>query len=952
MMKGTAFLRSNTLAVGLAGLMVLTLVGCGGGGGSDSSKDTNDLYVLRFSVPNFAGIRLDEAVNWVFSEAILESSLNHDSIQIRTGSTGGEAPRGAFVKGIFLIDNDHPDLAKRGRRLVVDPGQLTDKEIEQAENFGRVDVIPESARYDDPDENGFNAVAPGNRRILYDRTFPEVAMFVPEVPTRVDLSDTGYQPSSTYTVVMSTFPALNTVRSIDGNPLLPRAGRIFTSTFTTVANSSAQPFQGGDYWFASPRGVNTDPATGDVIAEVFKDPQGNILYDETNASLAAGASFVIENDRAPFGRLNPPDVPNVGDPGEEPLGVDTSIAIRFSQPLSPTWVTTDNFLLNDISTPGEPQQPVSLFLTQSREGRVEVLMTPLSPNGLQIGKRYKAKVSILVRDLLGNPLDQNPQQPGLQDFQFEFRTSGLPSEPKDILESFESNSHEDQDNTTANWNARFPNQVGASPGDLVASFAPFAGNGSDGLFEPPLGELTILQTGTVNTPTVYNYTAVNIRLGAEVQGSGVLGLMIHSQGGVSIAGILRVDGLAGGTGLTGDGSDQTAAPGGPGGTAGAGGWDGGDGAMTTIGLVGNFDGISGFGPGSTTGGGNGGHTGDQESNSDPNAESVWREGGGGGGNGEKGGDADVSQVKLSQTPNNGGVGGSTYGPLVPPTVGGATAGFGGSGGGGGGGEDDGNSGGVGNGGPDAFDEGGGGGGGGGGGLQIAAYLGVSISGEVTALGGAGGSTFNASTGGLGQGAPGGGGSGGTIWLVCLGDMTISSNAIIKATGGTPGVGDGNGSESRKGGQGGDGYIRLWDVDGSVQIPVEDNVVPVDVDTVKKFTPAIVLDSVAYSDFYDQFISTPNYKAATVDQTVNGGEIDVFVQGSREDVNNPGNPVPPELDPERVFTTDWVPISDVNQIDNYQFLRFRVEFSVDPLQEFTDPLPTIHEIHIPVSTIPD
>ena len=106
MMKGTATKMRRALAIGLAGLMMMTLIGCGGGGagGSDSSEDTEDLYVLRFSMPNFTGIRLDEAVNWVFSESILESSLNHDSIQIRTGDSGGEAPRGAFVKGIFLAD--------------------------------------------------------------------------------------------------------------------------------------------------------------------------------------------------------------------------------------------------------------------------------------------------------------------------------------------------------------------------------------------------------------------------------------------------------------------------------------------------------------------------------------------------------------------------------------------------------------------------------------------------------------------------------------------------------------------------------------------------------------------------------------------------------------------------------------------------------------------------------
>ena len=83
-----------------------------------------------------------------------------------------------------------------------------------------------------------------------------------------------------------------------------------------MAATSSQPYQGGDYWFASPRGVNTDPATGDVVAEVFRDVDGNILYQETNESLAPGARFVIPNDRSPFGLLNPPDVPNDGDPGE------------------------------------------------------------------------------------------------------------------------------------------------------------------------------------------------------------------------------------------------------------------------------------------------------------------------------------------------------------------------------------------------------------------------------------------------------------------------------------------------------------------------------------------------------------------------------------------------------------------------------------------------------------
>jgi hypothetical protein len=43
----------------------------------------------------------------------------------------------------------------------------------------------------------------------------------------------------------------------------------------------------------------------------------------------------------------------------------------------------------------------------------------------------------------------------------------------------------------------------------------------------------------------------------------------------------------------------------------------------------------------------------------------------------------------------------------------------------------------------------------------------------------------------------------------------------------------------------------------------------------------------------------------------------------------------------------VPLSAVDSLDNFQYLRFRVFFTVSPLQEFTDPLPKIRQITIPV-----
>ena len=133
------------------------------------------------------------------------------------------------------------------------------------------------------------------------------------------------------------------------------------------------------------------------------------------------------------------------------------------------------------------------------------------------------------------------------------------------------------------------------------------------------------------------------------------------------------------------------------------------------------------------------------------------------------------------------------------------------------------------------------------------------------------------------------------------------------------------------------------------------VLPVTTDSAATFEPDLTLDSTAISLFYNQFITTPNYGTVEVDQQVAGGSIEVFVQGSRDDVSNPGNPVDPDSDSEleeRKFTTDWVTIDEIDQIDNYQYLRFRVEFSVDPVHDFGDPLPRILEIRIPVSTVPD
>ena len=134
MRKGMANSKRRRFMLGLLGVMALFAAGCGGGGGGGSSpdKDAEDLFVDRFSVPNFSGILLDETVSLVFSERIKEKSLNHDSLRMRTGAQGGEAPRGTFIKGIFLFDPD------TGTRVVIDPDQIGDRPLDKAQKRGEV----------------------------------------------------------------------------------------------------------------------------------------------------------------------------------------------------------------------------------------------------------------------------------------------------------------------------------------------------------------------------------------------------------------------------------------------------------------------------------------------------------------------------------------------------------------------------------------------------------------------------------------------------------------------------------------------------------------------------------------------------------------------------------------------------------------------------------------------
>jgi len=240
-------------------------------------------------------------------------------------------------------------------------------------------------------------------------------------------------------------------------------------------------------------------------------------------------------------------------------------------------------------------------------------------------------------------------------------------------------------------------EVSAVVGALVLGWSAAFGQtfnsgstGADGAFAP-----TANTTLTLPASGVFNFTTINIPAGVTVtfaRNTTNTPVTLLASGNVTIAGIIDLNGTAGGNQVTG-----TTRLGRNGGSGGPGGFDGGDGANGIASTTGG----SGLGPG----GGGGG----------PSSLTP----GGGAGFLDPGG-----------TSSGGGAGGATYGtPQLLPLIGG-------SGGGGQGG---------------SLSSSGAGGGGGGGAILIASSGTITLTGTIRARGGTGG-LYGASTyGGAGSG---------------------------------------------------------------------------------------------------------------------------------------------------------------------------------------------------------
>jgi hypothetical protein len=861
------------------------------------------------------------------------------------------------------------------------------------------------------------------RQVLIDRRKGTRVMFVPEIPIRADLTDTGYKTGSPYSIVIpaSQPGVFNTVLTLRGHrPLLQNDQRDYSTYFTTLTgnvNSSGlfldNEARTGLATLQKPRVINQTPPNG----ETFIDPTTDWEDPDNQGTTPVSA-------RKTF-----------------------TIRLRFAQPLDPRTVSPTNFTVRKTrNNPGTPNEssvdiPVAVgtFLNQHRLGIVEVEITPatnLDPNG-----EYEVAVKGLVKSLGGELLNL--------DYKSTFITGSAEPPLDAIRENFLTATNRANPNdadtlgqqTTCYWPApsTYDPQV---TGRAVHKFMPFAGTGVGAPQDPldaqsPITQNLVVLAGQSITFTTeisdpaspdfgkqleYHYKGVTMT-SASVTAIGRYPLVIRSQGDINLkATNILVRGGHGGDGLMNTdtaGGDPT---GGLGGTAGPGGYRGGDGGGAPITDQSGFvvldgqgrlqfdqtklDGSNGapgyFVNGLIVGGGHGGFSGDRDfpaydaNNSggiDPDDNPLiaerYREAGGGGGHATVGADGDGSRGSQKTDVDGfaGGLGGGTYGdgafstaPLNAQGVPTLDAGFGGAGGGGGGLEDDDPIGTV---GPE--DAGGGGGGGGGGAIQLTARGSIVVdSTTIDARGGRGGRTYNANRSAEGQGAPGGCGAGGSIWLQAYeGDVDVKNGSGLLAnaflnTENVPGSDGGAVGEittgrndtpsvpapiKGKGGNGGNGYVRIEDRDGQVlnlgsQVkgeasfavfrPEADGSYPGRIDDV----PMIVNTSVAYSRWFNTQLDTPTFVPVWDDPNTpeiegtasydffneSGGVIGIECRTAPNDPNNTGHP--------NLFSaTSWVGLDQVGTISDRRFLQFRITMSLPLNYSFDNPLPYVDFLQV-------
>lgn len=440
---------------------------------------------------------------------------------------------------------------------------------------------------------------------------------LPFIPNFEDYSDSGLAPAKTYSVFLPIFPAVNTVRSVRGRPLVQAESFSFTTNPSAIFIEPRRPL------LHTPIAVQGDDS-GCV------QNQGNSLFDGT---LQFGADpddvlLCLENEGPPrvilSNSIPTHDQRAVGTPSAVAPGLldFPAIRVRFNEPLDPISVvpyvpttrksinvqlwrvgninavpvapvqieTNKPFVVQDLNqtevilVPVKPEQQGTYMvniqgvrdlpgnLVQTSDRPVQPLVNPTDPyaaidNGLvgQVAPGYRIYFRTLqvpptagaISAAFGNAFDERTNQTFTQ-------TSGLNpvlpiSTPRTLTQA------QPGQGTVANWNGAYRfaglNGLQANPnldngaGRLKAVFAPYLGSGADGVFNLTSGSSTLSSDGgSINGDGIFEFESFNMDAGTTLSLAGSRPVMILVRTSCTINGTIVGSGSAGTFGIDTDGT--------------------------------------------------------------------------------------------------------------------------------------------------------------------------------------------------------------------------------------------------------------------------------------------------------------------------------------------------------------------------------------------------------------
>ncbi len=440
---------------------------------------------------------------------------------------------------------------------------------------------------------------------------------LPFIPNFEDYSDSGMAPDTTYSVFLPVFPAVDTVRSLTGKPLVTAEPFNFRTLPTPTFVEPRRKLKHSPGPSLSGKG-DEDGCLQNPDNSLYVFPGFQFATDEDAKLLCLineGPPRVILDQCSPTHDQRAVGTPSATAPGTLDLG---AIRVRFNEPLDPVsvvpWLPTTQFSLNvqlwrvgdADANPINP--PVQIrtnkpIVSQSLALGTEVILAPVGPQpqGTYLvnvqGVRDLPGSSVITSDTpsLGGPSPSGYASisPGLvgkvpPGYRMFFRTLQIPPQNGAFTEEFGNNFFE-------RASPLFTNSVPGNPGDPLNPFPPatltvaepgqatvanwngayqFLGlsavntaqdNGVGRLkavFRPYLGNgtdgaPTIVGTTTLDTNVgdgIFEFEALTVNAGGTLILSGTKPALILVRTSCVIDGTVRSNGATGRFGLDSDGT--------------------------------------------------------------------------------------------------------------------------------------------------------------------------------------------------------------------------------------------------------------------------------------------------------------------------------------------------------------------------------------------------------------